>query len=70
MWYKRRICRRVETCHIMYSVLDKYKIQKLVLFLNDVWFTLSSNVNRLTCIGVMKIAVHFVNFPLHYLKVW
>jgi len=54
----------------MYSVLDKYKIQKLVLFLNDVWFTLSSNVNRLTCIGVMKIAVHFVNFPLHYLKVW
>lgn len=41
----------------MYSVLDKNKIQKLVLFLNDVWFTLTRNVNRLTCIGVTKISV-------------
>jgi len=56
--------------HIMYSVLDKIKIQKLLLFLNDVWFTLSRNVYRSTCVGVMKIAVRFVNFPLHYLKVW
>ena len=64
------MCRRVETYHIMYSVLDKNNIQKLVLFLIDVWFTLSRNVNRLTCVGVMKIAVNFTNFPLYYLKVW
>jgi len=69
MWYKRRICRSVEKYHIVYSVLHKNKIQKLVLFLNDVWLTLSRNVNGLTCVGVMKIAVHFVNFFLHYLKV-
>lgn len=51
------------------SVLEKNKITRLVFFLDDAWFTLSTYVTAKIKPGATKVVKDFVKFHFHHSQV-
>jgi hypothetical protein len=57
---------KMEECHMKGSVLNKYKLQKLVIFVDAFLKLIRTKAATVTDFDVTSIPLHFVKYPSYH----